>query len=393
MIPNMNYQNLKESYLFYNIAQKTKAYLEAHPGAHLYRMGIGDVSLPLCDAVIQKLHEAVEDQAHKTTFHGYMPECGDTELRTTIAAYYQKRGVKLSHEEVFVSSGASDELGDILDLFGKEKTVLIMEPAYPAYVDANVIAGNTIIHIPAGEENGFVPVPDPDIAADVIYICSPNNPTGAVYNKEQLQLWVDYALEHQAIILFDAAYEAFIQEDFPHSIYEIEGSKHCAIEFCSFSKTAGFTGTRCGYTVVPSALIRDGFSLHNMWFRRQSTKFNGVPYIVQRGAEAVFSDEGQKETRDNIKYYLENANIIAERLRRLNINYTGGTNSPYIWMECPQGMSSWEFFDCLLEKANVVGTPGSGFGSNGEGYFRLTAFNSMEKTSEAALRIEHLLKK
>ena len=296
-------------------------------------------------------------------------------------------------DEIFVSDGAKSDIGNILDLFSTNNTVLVPDPVYPVYVDTNKMSGRKIIYANANAENRFLPLPDKNVDVDIIYLCSPNNPTGAVYNKEQLQLWVDYALEHQAIILFDAAYEAFIQEDFPHSIYEIEGSKHCAIEFCSFSKTAGFTGTRCGYTVVPSALIRDGFSLHNMWFRRQSTKFNGVPYIVQRGAEAVFSDEGQKETRDNIKYYLENANIIAERLRRLNINYTGGTNSPYIWMECPQGMSSWEFFDCLLEKANVVGTPGSGFGSNGEGYFRLTAFNSMEKTSEAALRIEHLLKK
>ena len=347
MIPNMNYQNLKESYLFYNIAQKTKAYLEAHPGAHLYRMGIGDVSLPLCDAVIQKLHEAVEDQAHKTTFHGYMPECGDTELRTTIAAYYQKRGVKLSHEEVFVSSGASDELGDILDLFGKEKTVLIMEPAYPAYVDANVIAGNTIIHIPAGEENGFVPVPDPDIAADVIYICSPNNPTGAVYNKEQLQLWVDYALEHQAIILFDAAYEAFItEENIPHSIFEIEGAKSCAIEMCSLSKTAGFTGMRCGYTVICDDLkvtASDGteVSIAQLWGRRQGSKFNGVSYPVQCAAAAVFTEEGMRQIHKNISYYQENARIIAATMDELGIQYTGGINSPYIWLKCPNNMGSF----------------------------------------------------
>ena len=394
MIPNMNYQNLKESYLFYNIAQKTKAYLEAHPGAHLYRMGIGDVSLPLCDAVIQKLHEAVEDQAHKTTFHGYMPECGDTELRTTIAAYYQKRGVKLSHEEVFVSSGASDELGDILDLFGKEKTVLIMEPAYPAYVDANVIAGNTIIHIPAGEENGFVPVPDPDIAADVIYICSPNNPTGAVFDREALQAWVDYANKMNAIILFDAAYESFItHDDLPHSIFEIEGAKKCAIEFCSFSKTAGFTGVRCGYTVICDELVSDGTKVNTLWARRQATKFNGVNYITQRAAEAVFTDEGQQQVKDVINYYRANAKVMVDAFKEMGVWFTGGENSPYIWHKVPDGMTSWEFFDYLLNEAEVVGTPGSGFGKNGEGFFRLTAFGTLEKTQEAMERLKKLLKK
>ena len=391
MIPNMNYQNLKESYLFYNIAQKTKAYLEAHPGAHLYRMGIGDVSLPLCDAVIQKLHEAVEDQAHKTTFHGYMPECGDTELRTTIAAYYQKRGVKLSHEEVFVSSGASDELGDILDLFGKEKTVLIMEPAYPAYVDANVIAGNTIIHIPAGEENGFVPVPDPDIAADVIYICSPNNPTGAVFDREALQAWVDYANKNGCVIIYDAAYEAYIsEENVPHSIYECEGARTCAIELRSFSKNAGFTGVRLGFTVIPKELVRDGVSLHSLWARRHGTKFNGAPYIVQKAGEAVYSEAGKAQLKDQVGYYMRNAKLIHDELTKAGFSVSGGVNAPYIWLETPDKMTSWEFFDYLLKNANVVGTPGSGFGSHGEGYFRLTAFGTYENTLKAIDRIKSL---
>ena len=390
---NKNFKQVEDSYLFSTINKKVTAYQTAHPDCNVIRLGIGDVTLPLCDAVVTAMRSTVTEMSKKETFRGYGPEQGYAFLREAIQKYYLRRQVELDADEIFVSDGAKSDIGNILDLFSTNNTVLVPDPVYPVYVDTNKMSGRKIIYANANAENRFLPLPDKNVDVDIIYLCSPNNPTGAVYNKAQLQLWVDYALEHQAIILFDAAYEAFIQEDFPHSIYEIEGSKHCAIEFCSFSKTAGFTGTRCGYTVVPSALIRDGFSLHNMWFRRQSTKFNGVPYIVQRGAEAVFSDEGQKETRDNIKYYLENANIIAERLRRLNINYTGGTNSPYIWMECPQGMSSWEFFDCLLEKANVVGTPGSGFGSNGEGYFRLTAFNSMEKTSEAALRIEHLLKK
>ena len=325
MIPNTNYRNLKDSYLFYNIAQKTKAYLAEHPGSHLYRMGIGDVSLPLCDAVIKALHEGVNDQADKNTFHGYMPECGEPVLRGTIANYYRKRGVELSDEEVFVSSGASDELGDILDLFGRDKTVLVMEPAYPAYVDANIIAGNKIIHMPAGKENGFLPMPNPSITADVIYICSPNNPTGAVFDYKKLQAWVDYADSTDAIILFDAAYEAFIEEDdIPHSIYEVNGAKKCAIEICSLSKTAGFTGTRCGYTVIPKELERDGMNLNQMWVRNRTTKTNGVSYIIQKGAAAIFTEEGQKQIHDNIKIYKQNAACLMEALDKLVIWYCGG---------------------------------------------------------------------
>ena len=394
MIPNTNYRNLKDSYLFYNIAQKTKAYLAEHPGSHLYRMGIGDVSLPLCDAVIKALHEGVNDQADKNTFHGYMPECGEPVLRGTIANYYRKRGVELSDEEVFVSSGASDELGDILDLFGRDKTVLIMEPAYPAYVDANIIAGNKIIHMPAGKENGFLPMPNLSITADVIYICSPNNPTGAVFDYKKLQAWVDYADSTDAIILFDAAYEAFIEEDdIPHSIYEVNGAKKCAIEICSLSKTAGFTGTRCGYTVIPKELERDGMSLNKMWVRNRTTKTNGVSYIIQKGAAAIFTEEGQKQIHDNIKIYKQNASCLMEALDKLGIWYCGGKNAPYIWMRCPDNMGSWEFFDYLLSEIQVVGTPGEGFGACGEGYFRFSTFGSPEDTKEAARRLVELLSK
>ena len=393
MIPNTNYENLKDSYLFYHISQKTKAYLEAHPGAKLYRMGIGDVSLPLCSAVIRALHEAVEDQAAAETFHGYMPECGDPQLRSAIAGYYRSRGVALEDGEVFVSSGASDELGDLLDLFGNNKTVLILEPAYPAYVDANVMAGNRIVTLAAGMENGFLPMPDETVCADVIYLCSPNNPTGAAYNRSQLKEWVDYARRTDAVILFDAAYECFVSEPgLARSIYEVEGAKDCAVEVCSFSKIAGFTGTRCGYTVVPQAIVSDGQSLNKMWLRRQTTKFNGVAYVVQRGAEAVFTEEGMKEIQHNLDYYRQNAAVIAAALDEAGVWYCGGKNSPYIWLRCPNNMGSWEFFDWLLETANVVGTPGEGFGECGKGYFRLTAFGDAAKTKEAAARIVAALK-
>lgn len=394
MIPNENYKNLKESYLFYNIAQKTKAYLEEHPDSRLYRMGIGDVSLPLCDEVIRALHKAVEDQGKKDTFHGYMPECGDPKLRRTIAEYYGERGVELSPEEIFVSSGASDELGDILDLFGRDKTVMIMEPAYPAYVDANIIAGNRIIHIPSGEENGFVPQSDESAAADVIYICSPNNPTGAVFSRESLRKWVDYANRKDAILLFDAAYEAFIEEEeVPHSIFEIEGARTCAIEICSLSKTAGFTGTRLGYTVIPKALKRQGMSLNEMWVRNRTTKTNGVSYIIQQGGAAVFTKEGQRQIHERIAVYKDNARVLMEALDRLGIWYCGGKNAPYIWMKCPDGMGSWEFFDYLLQEVQVVGTPGEGFGACGEGYFRFSTFGTPEDTKEAARRLTELFSK
>ncbi len=394
LIPNKNYVNLKESYLFYNIAQKTKAFQEEHPEKKLYRLGIGDVSLPLCDAVIRALHEAVGEQSKKPSFHGYMPECGDPSVRKVIADHYRKRGISLSDEEVFISSGASDELGDILDLFDRKNDALIMEPAYPAYVDANIMAGRTIHHLPAGKENGFLPMPDPEIHADLIYICSPNNPTGAVFSKEQLKAWVDFANERGAVILFDAAYEAFIEDDtLPHSIFEIPGAKTCAIEICSLSKTAGFTGTRLGYTVIPKDLIREEMSLNEMWVRNRTTKTNGVSYILQKAGAAVFTEEGQRQIRENIQVYKENAKTIMQALDPNHIWYCGGKNAPYIWMQCPKQFGSWEFFDLLLNEIQVVGTPGAGFGDCGEGYFRFSTFGDPEETKEAASRLYHLLQK
>lgn len=394
MTPNTNYANLKDSYLFYNIAQKTKAYLEANPDKHLYRMGIGDVSLPLCNAVINALHEAVDDQAVKENFHGYMPECGAPFLRKAIADYYAVNGVNVSADEVFVSSGASDELGDILDLFDKDSSALVIEPAYPAYVDANIMAGRNIIHLASGEENGFLPEPDESTVADIIYICSPNNPTGAVFSRNQLQAWVDFANEKGSVILFDAAYEAFIEdESLPHSIYELDGAETCAIEICSLSKTAGFTGTRLGYTVIPKQLIRNGMSLNGMWVRNRTTKTNGVSYIIQKGGAAVFTPEGQEQIHNNIQIYKNNAKVLTEALDELGIWYTGGKNAPYIWLKCPNGMGSWEFFDYLLNEVQVVGTPGEGFGACGEGYFRFSTFGSPEDTKEAARRLVKLLGK
>ena len=394
MTPNMNYSKLKDSYLFYNIAQKTKAYLAEHPGTHLYRMGIGDVSLPLCRTVIDALHHAVDDQAVQASFHGYMPECGAPELRATIAAYYAQRGVQLAPEDVFVSSGASDELGDILDILGRDQRVLIMEPAYPAYVDANIIAGNEIIHVASSREDGFLALPDPSVHADIIYICSPNNPTGAVFSRTHLKAWVDYANKTDAIILFDAAYEAFIEdEEIPHSIFEIEGAKTCAIEICSLSKTAGFTGTRFGYTVIPQELTRGGLLLNAMWVRNRTTKTNGVSYILQKGAAAVFTEEGQREIHENIRVYKKNAAHLMAALDTLGIWYCGGKNAPYIWMQCPKSMGSWAFFDYLLHEIQVIGTPGEGFGSAGEGYFRFSTFGSPEDTEEAARRLVALLGK
>lgn len=389
---NRNYQNLKDSYLFARIAQRLREYLAVHPEAHLYRMGIGDVSLPLCDAVIRALHEAVEDQAHADTFHGYMPECGAPFLREAIAAHYAQWSVTLSPAEIFVSSGASDELGDILDLFDRDSRALVMEPAYPAYVDAGIIAGRDILHLSAGAENGFLPMPDDSIEADLLYICSPNNPTGAAFDRTQLQAWIDYANRRGAIILFDAAYEAFIEQDgIPHSIFELDGARTCAIEICSLSKTAGFTGTRLGYTVIPTALTRAGMSLNAMWVRNRTTKTNGVSYIIQRGAAAVFTPEGQRQIRENIGIYKQNAKLFMQMLDRLGVRYYGGQNAPYIWMQCPAGMDSWQFFDVLLERTAVVGTPGAGFGACGEGYFRFSTFGSPEDTREAVRRLEALL--
>lgn len=394
MKPNQHYQNVKDSYLFYHIAQKTKAYLEAHPDQKLYRMGIGDVSLPLAPCVIAALHEGVEDQATKANFHGYMPECGATFLRKAIAKHYQKRGVMLNDDEVFVSSGASDELGDLLGIFDTNQTVMILEPAYPAYVDANLMRGNTIIHRNAGLDNGFLPMPDRSQKADIIYICSPNNPTGAVYSAAQLKEWVDYANDIGAVIFFDAAYEAFIEDpDLPHSIFEIEGARTCAIEICSLSKTAGFTGTRCGYTILPKTLEREGMNLHAMWVRNRTTTTNGISYILQKGAAAVFSDEGQRQVAELIAVYKNNAKVLMAALDQLGIRYFGGVNAPYIWLQCPNGMDSWSIFDLLLNEIQVVGTPGEGFGPCGEGYFRFSTFGDPEDTKVAAQRILDLLSK
>ena len=388
----MHYADLKDSYLFYRIAQKTGAYLVEHPDAHLYRMGIGDVTLPLCAAVIEALHEAVDDQADTKRFQGYLPECGAPFLRKIIAEHYRKRGIALADDEIFVSSGASDELGDILDLFDRGSSALVMEPAYPAYVDANVMAGRKIIRLPSDEGEGFLPEPREEAKADILYICSPNNPTGAAFSREQLGRWVDFANANGSVILFDAAYEAFIEDDgLPRSIFEIRGAETCAIEICSLSKTAGFTGTRLGYTVIPRTLERGGMNFNDMWVRNRTTKTNGVSYIIQKGAAAVFSEEGQEQIRANIRVYKENARILMNALDRLGIRYFGGRNSPYLWMKCPGGMGSWEFFDLLLNEIQVVGTPGEGFGACGEGFFRFSTFGSPEDTAEAARRMTALL--
>ena len=390
--PNTHYADLKDSYLFYNISQKVAAYRTAHPDARILRLGIGDVSLPLCDAVISALHEAVDDQSDAARFHGYMPECGAAFLREAIAAHYARRGVSLDVDEVFVSSGASDELGDILDLFDRESSALVVEPAYPAYVDANVMAGRKIVHLPSSKENSFTPVPYDEAKADILYICSPNNPTGAAFDRVLLKKWVDFANDNGSVILFDAAYEAFIEDNaIPHSIFEIDGAKTCAIEICSLSKTAGFTGMRLGYTVIPKTLCRTGMNFNDMWVRNRTTKTNGVSYVNQRGGAAVFSDEGQAQIMRNIRVYKENARVLMDALDSLGIWYCGGKNAPYIWLNCPGDMESWKFFDLLLEKTQIVGTPGAGFGACGEGYFRFSTFGSPEDTKEAADRLKKLL--
>lgn len=386
---NENYLNLEQSYLFSTVAKKVNDFAKNNPGKKVIRLGIGDVTLPLCKTVIEAMHKAVDEMGVQETFRGYGPEQGYDFLRDAVKGYYKTHNVELEEDEIFISDGAKSDVGNILDLFSKDNTVLVPDPVYPVYVDTNIMAGRKVIFADANAENGFLPMPDEKVKADIIYICSPNNPTGAVYNKEQLKKWVDYALKINAIILFDAAYECFISDEtLPKSIYEIENAKKCAIEFCSLSKTAGFTGTRCGYTIVPKELDK----LNKFWLRRQTTKFNGVPYIVQRGAEAVFSKQGQKEIRENINYYKENAKLISQTLKECGIWHVGGEHSPYIWLKCPNNMTSWEFFDYLLENIQVVGTPGSGFGKNGEGFFRLTSFGSKENTKEAMERFKKLFK-
>ncbi|MCL1864081.1 MAG: LL-diaminopimelate aminotransferase [Defluviitaleaceae bacterium] len=392
MNTNRNYKNLQDSYLFATIGQKVKAYTATNPDKKIIRMGIGDVTLPLAPAVITAMQNAVAEMGVPETFRGYGEDYGYEFLRTAISEYYIKKGANISPSEVFVSDGAKCDVANILDIFAAGSTALIPDPVYPVYSDTNIMAGNKIIFTHGNEANGFLPMPDESINADIIYICSPNNPTGAVYNKEQLQKWVDYAISKDAIILYDSAYEAFIQDDLPTSIFQISGAEKCAIEIGSLSKTAGFTGTRCGYTIIPHTLERDGMSLHKMWSRRQSTKYNQLPYIIQRGAEAAFLPDGLAQNKKNIAYYLQNAKLMSETFDGLGIRYCGGKNAPYIWLKCPDGLKSWDFFDALLEKANVVGTPGAGFGSQGEGFFRLSAFGSKENTIEAMERVKNFLK-
>lgn len=388
---NRNFNDIKESYLFAEVGARASAYASSHPDKQVLKLGIGDVTLPLVPAVIDALHKAVDEMADSATFRGYGPYEGYGFLRDAIKNYYASYGVNVASDEIFVSDGAKSDLGNILDLFAKQNTVLVPDPVYPVYVDTNLMAGRKVIYACANAGNGFLPMPDYKVKADIIYICSPNNPTGASYSTAQLKEWVDYANKLGAVILYDAAYECFITEkDVARSVFQIEGARTCAIEFCSFSKIAGFTGTRCGYTVIPRELEKDGLNVNKMWLRRQSTKFNGVPYIVQRGAGAVFTQEGQRQIKENIAFYRRNAKLIADCMDRLGIWYTGGKNSPYIWLKCPGGMGSWEFFDYLLNNAQVVGTPGAGFGENGEGYFRLTAFGSERVTAEAVARIEKL---
>ena len=390
---NQNYLKLNESYLFAEIARRIREWQSAHPelSSQLIRMGIGDVTRPLPKTVVDAMVKAAQEMGQAESFHGYGPEQGYDFLKTAIQSYYKKFGVQLALDEIFISDGAKSDLGNILDLFDEKNTVLVTDPVYPVYVDTNMMSGRKIVYAMSSEENGFLPLPAPEYRADIIYLCSPNNPTGAVYDREGLTKWVRFAQENNAILLFDAAYECFVTGDLPHSIYEIPGARDVAIEFCSFSKKAGFTGTRCGYTVVPDTLEREGASLNKMWLRRQTTKFNGVSYITQRGAEAVFTEAGEREIEENLQYYRDNASIITETMDRLHIYYTGGKNSPYIWLKCPGDMDSWSFFDKLLNEAYVVGTPGAGFGKSGEKFFRLTAFSTHENTREAMARFEKLV--
>lgn len=388
---NKNYLNLKDSYLFSTIAKKVNEYKSNNPDKKVISLGIGDVVLPLSEPVIAELESGVKDMAHAETFKGYGPEQGYAFLREELKKYYSEFNVELDADEIFISDGAKSDLGNMLDIFSKDNKVLIPDPVYPVYVDTNIMDGREIIFMDSTEENNFLAMPDYSKKVDLIYICSPNNPTGAAYNRDQLKEWVEYAKEVGAIILYDAAYEAFISEDnIPHSIYEIPGAKECAIEVCSLSKTAGFTGLRCGYTIIPFDLKVDGVMLHKLWLRRQTTKYNGVPYIVQKAAAGVFTPEGRKKTKEVIDFYKENAKILGEALDKLGIKYVGGVNSPYIWLQCPNNMNSWDFFDFLLNEANIVGTPGAGFGINGEGNFRFSCFAQRENILEAAERLAKL---
>ena len=390
---NENFFNVKKSYLFSEIAKRVKEYSEKNPDKKIIRLGIGDVTLPLPQVAVTALKKAADEMGSAATFRGYAPEYGYDFLRKKIADYYKRFSVGRNSEEIFVSDGAKSDVGNIVDILG-DNEILIPDPVYPVYLDSNVMSGHKISLLKGTRENGFLPMPDnTDKKPYVIYLCSPNNPTGAVYSREQLKAWVDFANEAGSLIIFDSAYEAFISGDYPHSIYEIDGADSCAVEICSFSKTAGFTGTRCAWSVFPDKLTVGDTKLSALWSRRQATKFNGVPYVVQRAAEAVLTDEGIKECKALVEYYMENARIIAAALKNSEIEFVGGENSPYLWLKCPKNMGSWEFFDYLLESAQLVGTPGAGFGEAGEGYFRLTSFGSRENTLEAAKRIDALFGK
>lgn len=388
---NDNFDNIKESYLFSEIAKRVNKYSAEHPEAKIIRLGIGDCTLPLTKTVIDAMHKAVDEMGVKETFRGYPPEYGYDFLREAISKYYASNGVDVAADEIFVSDGAKSDCGNIVDILG-DNTILIPDPVYPVYMDSNIMSGRKIELISGNQKNGFLPMPNGlEVKPYVIYICSPNNPTGATYNKEQLGEWIAFAKKSGSLIIFDSAYEAFIKGDYPHSIYAVEGARECVIEICSFSKMAGFTGTRCSWTVFPKELEVNGKSVQKMWARRQATKFNGVPYVIQRAAEAALSPEGVKEAMANIDYYMSNGKLIGELLKEKGVWFSGGVCSPYIWLKCPNNMKSWDFFDMLLEKVQVVGTPGAGFGDEGEGYFRLTSFGSREATIEAIERLKTIL--
>ncbi len=389
---NPYYSRLQTSYLFYRINQTVDTLRREHPEERLLLLGVGDVTLPLAPAVIAALHRAAEDQAKQESFQGYMPELGKDFMKQAVADYYARRGTKLDPAEIFISYGAGDDLGVIGGLFAQENRVAVIEPAYPAYVDTNLMSGRTIVSVPGGEENGFLPLPPEDLEAELVYLCSPNNPTGAAYTRVQLQQWVDWANAKDSVILYDAAYEAFITDAaVPHSIYELPGAKRCAIEIASLSKTAGFTGTRLGWTVVPKDLIREGASLHDMWVRNRTTCSNGVSYLLQRAGEAALSPEGLAQSGKNIQVYRANAKILTDALEALGLPYTGGKNAPYIWFRCPEGMQGRDFFDFLIDRARIVGTPGVGFGPCGEGWFRFSCFGTHADTREAARRLREIL--
>ncbi len=389
---NHNYSSLTANYLFTEVAHKVNAYVEKHPEKEIIRLGIGDVTQPLVKCAVEAMQQASQEMGTREGFHGYGPEQGYAFLRQAIQARYAQWNAAVDQTEIFVSDGAKSDLANILGLFDVDNIVLVPDPVYPVYVDDNQMDGRKIVYVHGNRENSFLPMPDPTIQADIIYLCSPNNPTGAAYTKRQLESWVEYARAQDAVILYDAAYESFItQADCPHSIYEIDGAKECAIEICSFSKIAGFTGTRCGYTVVPLCLERQRMRLNPMWRRRQTTKFNGVAYVVQRAAAAVLTQQGLVQIQKNLDYYHNNARVLADVLHRAGIWYCGGENSPYLWMQCPGQMTSWQFFDWLLENCGIVGTPGAGFGACGEGYFRLSAFGNAEQTEIAAQAMQQKL--